>query len=297
MTYQAFGARIESPIPLSLPLATDNPELRATINIVLGSVEMPYDGDGCLHRVGNIQYFARGERVAIFVPRAGEIEVLSDTLLHIQPLEGEPQGLLAAYITGFAFLFILKRRGFITFHGSAVSDGRNAFLILGKKGGGKSTTAAALSLEGFTSYSDDLSLVSPKGEVYPGNPIARLLPDTHETLFGAVESSGDDFDGIEKREYQLSAEMSPRKLGCIFVLKLVDADRLMVAQVRGAAKATAVFPHFSALPGLDTPAALIALAEACIKNVPLYILGRPAAGDSLKEVVAAIKKVARNTER
>jgi hypothetical protein len=307
MRYQAFGARIDSQIPLSLPLAADNPEgpddvtswslLWPPIKITLGPVAMLDAGTDGFYKVGSIQYFIQGERTTIYVPRVGTIEILGDSFLRVQPVEGTSLSLLAAYITGFALLFILKKRGLITFHGSAVSNGRYAFMILGEKGGGKSTTAAALSLEGFKIYADDLALVSPQGEVFPGNPIARLMPDARESLFGVDESRGDVFDGPEKKEVQLMAENAPRRLNSIFILKPKGADRLKVTAIRGAAKAAEVFPHFSALPGIDAPATLIALAEACIKNVSVYILERPAAGDSLKEVVAAIQRVASATER
>ncbi len=324
MDYFAFGVHIASQIPLSLP-AMDASRLEGfgpgfpgqdcektgkfpPIAITLGEVEPPESIQGPQYSVGNITYAMEGESILVSLPRAGRLEILGNAEIRAQRvvvgmeggLEGAqaeaPEGLLAASITCFAFLFILKKRGFITFHGSAVSDGASAFLILGEKGGGKSTSAAALSQEGFASYADDLALVSPHGEVYPGNPIARLLPDAQKVLYGVPGLSGapgDDFDGVAKREFQLAAELEPRKLGAIFILRPVDSGRLKVTEARGAAKAAAVFPHFSALPGLDTPAALITLAEACIKNISVYILERPAAGDSLKEVVAAIRKAAR----
>ncbi|MEW6550258.1 MAG: hypothetical protein AB1407_12435 [Spirochaetota bacterium] len=324
MDYFAFGVPITSQIPLSLP-AMDASRMEGfgpvfpgrdrekagkfpPIAITLGEVEPPESIQGPQYSVGNITYAMEGERILVSLPRAGRLEILGNAEIRAQRavvgmeggLEGAqaeaPEGLLAASITCFAFLFILKKRGFITLHGSAVSDGTSAFLILGEKGGGKSTSAAALSQEGFASYADDLALVSPHGEVYPGNPIARLLPDAQKVLYGEpglYGSPGDDFDGVAKREFQLAAELEPRKLGAIFILRPVDSGRLKVTEARGAAKAAAVFPHFSALPGLDTPAALITLAEACIKNISVYILERPAAGDSLKEVVAAIRKAAR----
>jgi len=86
------------------------------------------------------------------------------------------------------------------FHGSAVSlpDNAGALILIGEKGAGKSTIAAALSLSGCSLLCDDIVPIITGPAVMPGVARAKLLPDAYQQLCGDTETAGHDFDGISK---------------------------------------------------------------------------------------------------
>jgi hypothetical protein len=80
---------------------------------------------------------------------------------------------------------LLHQRGLVALHASAVSiDGRVAAFV-GDKGGGKSTTAAALYRCGHALVTDDILAIRPEGrtvEVVPGFPQFKLTPESARAL-------------------------------------------------------------------------------------------------------------------
>jgi hypothetical protein len=97
----------------------------------------------------------------------------------------------ATFLLGPVFGFILRKRGVITFHASAVNIRERAILICGPQEAGKSTTAAALALRGLPVLCEDLSALENQQltfHVQPGYPRICLWPDTVQMLFGAVDA-------------------------------------------------------------------------------------------------------------
>lgn len=98
---------------------------------------------------------------------------------------------LSVYLRGPILGFILRRRGTVALHASAVSIEGRAVVFCGCSASGKSTTAAALALKGFPVISDDivpLQHQSGEFEVEPGCPQVCLWPDTVKQLLGASDA-------------------------------------------------------------------------------------------------------------
>ncbi|WP_299127601.1 hypothetical protein [uncultured Winogradskyella sp.] len=62
-----------------------------------------------------------------------------------------------------------------TFHGSAISDGHNAILCVGKSGKGKSTLCTLMAQKGFTIVADDVSPILSKDRHIYSNPSATSI--------------------------------------------------------------------------------------------------------------------------
>jgi hypothetical protein len=85
---------------------------------------------------------------------------------------------------------VVRLRGDLCLHASVVSLGGKAVALLGHKGIGKSTLAAALGKRGHPVLSDDLAVVTTSASGYliqPGYPRMRLWPDTIRALHGSEE--------------------------------------------------------------------------------------------------------------
>ncbi len=83
--------------------------------------------------------------------------------------------------------FVLRLRGIIALHASAVVIDGQAVALAGPPQAGKSTTAAAFALRGFAVLSDDITVLRPSGDGYlvpPGRPELRLWQRSSEVLAG-----------------------------------------------------------------------------------------------------------------
>ena len=93
------------------------------------------------------------------------------------------------YLAGPIFACLLFVRGITLLHASAVAVGNKAIALLGPKGAGKSTTAAAFALSKFPVLTDDIVAVEDTGRVSgaAGIPSALPWPDSVEALYGSPE--------------------------------------------------------------------------------------------------------------
>jgi hypothetical protein len=97
----------------------------------------------------------------------------------------------ATYLLGPVLGFVLRLRGVVCLHASALAFADRAFVLLGPAGAGKSTTAAAFTQLGLRVLSDDVAALEDGAgglAVHPGNPRLRLWPDSVRTLFGAADA-------------------------------------------------------------------------------------------------------------
>lgn len=120
---------------------------------------------------------------------------------------------LQAHLVGPVLGCLLRRRGVLCLHASALAIGGRAVLIVGAKKAGKSTTAAALAQQGAAVLADDLAVISPTDRdfcVQPGYPSMRLWPATIEQLYGATPELPRVYSDREKRYVALdNQEASP----------------------------------------------------------------------------------------
>jgi hypothetical protein len=93
----------------------------------------------------------------------------------------------AVYLTGPILGFVLRQRGHVALHASAVKIGDAALAIVGAHGAGKSTTAAALATRGFPLISDDVLHVRKAASAWMAEPYAsglRLWPEAVSLVLG-----------------------------------------------------------------------------------------------------------------
>lgn len=95
------------------------------------------------------------------------------------------------YLLGPVIAFVLRLRGVVCLHASAVAAGDECFAVLAPGGHGKSTTAAACARRGLPILTEDiLALQRRDGRfwVMPGYPRVRLWPEAVEALFGSADA-------------------------------------------------------------------------------------------------------------
>jgi len=132
----------------------------------------------------------------------------------------------ATYFLGPILGLVMRFRGTVCLHASAVTVEGKAVALLGSAGAGKSTTAAAFAQLGFPIFSDDvLPLFENCGEVFvrPAYPHLRLWPDSVNSLFGSAEALPRLTPTWDKRYYDLLKngdrfQSEPRPLAAIYIL-------------------------------------------------------------------------------
>jgi hypothetical protein len=130
-----------------------------------------------------------------------------------------------SYLLGPVFGLLLRLRGMICLHASAVNLKDHSIAFVGSEGAGKSTTAAAFVQRGHPAISDDIVALVERGDfrVMPAYPHLALWPDSVNLLFGASHELPQISPDWEKRRLALgnqvnSFEERSLPLGAIYIL-------------------------------------------------------------------------------
>lgn len=103
----------------------------------------------------------------------------------------------------------MRLQGIICLHANVIAIGKYAIAILGDKGTGKSTTAAALAKHGYPVLSDDIAVLKQEGDTFfaqPGYPRLRLCQSAIHALYGSEEGLEKVFQPLDKRYIELTTE-------------------------------------------------------------------------------------------
>jgi hypothetical protein len=136
------------------------------------------------------------------------------------------------YLLGPVLGFVLRLRGAVCLHASAVALGGRAVALVGPAGAGKSTTAAAFARRGIPVLSDDVVVLDRRGAslwVQPGNPRLRLWPQSAEVLFGAPDALPLLTPNWDKLYLDLGGngfafQETPLPLGAVYLLGTRNGD-------------------------------------------------------------------------
>jgi len=192
--YQVYGLQIDSTLPLRalLPGRSDCAcDLRIEWHHDAGSV---YDADRWVRAplaepcaAADVSLWRAdgnaGELLKLQIAVAGRpcefvLDAAARRLSVVFPSD-LPIGMVKPYFFGSVMSSVLRLRGTICLHASALVLHDRAVVILGPKTAGKSTTAAAMADRGSTILADDVAAITPAGdafEVHPGPMHLQLSP-------------------------------------------------------------------------------------------------------------------------
>lgn len=137
-----------------------------------------------------------------------------------------------SYLLGPVIGLLLRLRGVVCLHASAISlDGR-AIAFVGPEGAGKSTTAAAFAARGHAILSDDIVALIEREQAFhvlPAWPHLSLWPDSVDAIFGSPDAAPRFSATYEKRRLPLGNPSLPFEtralpLSSIFLLGSRSAD-------------------------------------------------------------------------
>lgn len=111
-----------------------------------------------------------------------------------------------SYLMGPVLGLLLRLRGVICLHASAVAIEDRGVAFVGSAGAGKSTTAAAFSKLGYAVLSDDIVALEEKDDAFyvvAGHPQICLWPESVKMIYGSEEALPRFNPGWEKRRLGL----------------------------------------------------------------------------------------------
>jgi hypothetical protein len=116
---------------------------------------------------------------------------------------------VTSYLLGPVLGLLLRLRGVICLHASAVAIEDRGVVFVGSAGAGKSTTAAAFSMLGYAVLSDDISRLEERASafyVHSAHPQLCLWPESVEMLYGNAEVLPSFSPAWEKRRLTLGEQ-------------------------------------------------------------------------------------------
>jgi hypothetical protein len=132
-----------------------------------------------------------------------------------------------SYLLGPVLGLVLRLRGVVCLHASAVAINGHSIVFVGAEGAGKSTTAAAFAKKGFAVLSDDIVALVEQGcifHVLPAYPRVNLWPNSVGLLYGSPDALPRIMPDWDKRCLTLGQDSETRfeertlPIGAIYVL-------------------------------------------------------------------------------
>ena len=218
-SYTAYGLGFRSALPLPELIAV--PGDRVDVTIQLGKV------DSLLPKVGAPESYFHivGEKAYFFWDQVGAFLVRSGKEITVDPLPQVEERLIRLPLLGAVLATLLDQRGATVLHSSAIAVQGAAVALLGNKGSGKSTIAAALYAQGHQLVADDVVALdvndATEPMAMPGFGQLKLWPGA------AAASLGDDPEELprlhsraDKRARQVISRLvqEPVPLRQIYVL-------------------------------------------------------------------------------
>jgi hypothetical protein len=239
--YEAYGLVLQSNLPIDglmsarssarLPDIKINLGLTPADDLSNGNCKLRY-ASSYLDEVGEpvLQVWAQGQAGLFQIRFSDGVEFWLDrdfsTLWGHWP-ENVTLDYALGYLLGPVFGLLLRLRGVICLHASAVNINDRSVVFVGSEGAGKSTTVAAFARQGFRVLSDDIVGLVEQGQEFqtlPASPRINLWPDSVEILYGSRETLPRIAGGFDKRYLVLGENAGARfedralRLGALYIL-------------------------------------------------------------------------------
>ena len=215
----------------------------------------------------------------------------------INPAPDVQEQLLRTFLLGPVLAVLLRQRGFLVLHASAVMVRRLVLLFMGGSGWGKSTLAAALCRQGYGLLSDDVTAIDMNthhATVLPGYPQVKLWPDSAKAIGQDPELLPKLYSDGDKRVCRTDSSFCHEPLPLARAYVLSEGSSLQITELEPQAALVEVVRHSSRvrqLPSEVAPAHLQQCAKL-VNSVPLSRLTVPRSFTLLSTVASTLAEEA-----
>jgi len=203
---------------------------------------------------------------------------------------------LQSYLLGFGISMLFLQRGEMAIHCSALHNGREAILIAGESGSGKSTITNHYLEHGWRLMADDMAVVKFDKEngtiVYPAFPFQKLCRNV-------VVERGYSFDEViyinEFKDkflvpYRGEFELTGKPLKKFIMLSVHRGEELVTQEIQSIGKLQVCINNLFLRHLLKEKKFAPHIGQKCLEiiaNVDVHLIARPAGKDTTEEIKKA----------
>jgi hypothetical protein len=206
-----------------------------------------------------------------------------------------------SYLVGPILGLLLRLRGTVCLHASAVSVSDRAVVFVGSEGAGKSTTAAAFARQGYPVLSDDIVGLVEFGDEFrmvPAYPRVNLWPDSVKLIYGSPDALPPIMPDWDKRCLKLGEDGETRfeertlPIGGIYILGDSSPNPTRVETISRKSALMLLIGNTYATNFLDAKqrAAEFAVLSRVVATVPVRKIRRGEEAAGVEELRAAIQR-------
>lgn len=279
--YTAYGLCIHSEIPLLETMVSSG------------------DADVTV-RIGKLDNTPRaaldlGHRFLGHLPERGRLLIQDGREIIIEPAPEATIPVLCSMVLGPAMAIILRQRGLLVLHASAVVVKDSAIAFMGGSGWGKSTLANAFHREGYDLLTDDVLALDAQKKpplVYPAFPQQRLWAETATALGYDASELSPLHSKTSKMTYDFNRGFCqvPQPLHQIYVLAKGAQHEIIKLDAQAAfAEVVRHTRGVSTLKSAEFVASHLRQCTQLLKTTKCYRFTRKPALEDLPELVAMVK--------
>lgn len=283
--YKAYGLVLSSPVDLPELLPTEEPP---DVSIRFSSFQ---EESPCVD--------AGGFCVDAQIPGELRFQVRQGREIVLEKLGDISAEQLRAYLLGVIMAVLLRQRGLLTIHASALARDGRAIGFVGDSGWGKSTLAGYFVREGgFKLLNDDVMAVDVRTEpvqLLPGFAQIKFRPDAEAWLgsrYGEMPHlHGNSYKRVDVQHGVLAEEAVP--LERLYLLEPVAREASRVTEVSSRNALLEIIAHTRVTNVMFSPKVMaehFKQCEALLRGVAIKRLERKRDLNALSDILAVIER-------
>ena len=292
--YRAFGLNLlsEVDLPELVAAALGQPDVEIRLGPVPAGLLSPI-------RV-RPRWEAAESRLLLKIDGVARILVAGGRRITVASNAGVAPRLLRLHLLGSAMGAVLQQRGRLPLHANAIAGRGGVVLVCGRSGSGKSTTAAALDLQGYPILSDDvcaLEIAPETVNLHPSYPQLKLWESTLNDLNLPIE--GLEHIGDHRRKFlrpvQSGFHTRPTPVkALVWLVETTERPSVALESLQGAQRFVALQRNTYRRKFLvgDAKRGHFELCHHALAQMAMYRLFRPHGVESVRQVADHIKRIA-----
>ena len=226
----------------------------------------------------------------------GKILLSKGCEIVIEPAENLEDSVLRNFILGPVLAGLLRQRGLLVFHGSAIEINNSAVAFLGKAGWGKSTLASAFHKKGYSLITDDVMAVEMETGfpmALPSFPKTKLWKDAATAMEHNVEELPKVHSNSEKYIHCIADGFSRTPLPLKRVYILAEGNDHKIEPIDGGDALMELIRHSHGVDLLEIPELATSNFNQCLKlmeHVSICRLIRPRSLSQLAESIRLVEE-------
>lgn len=296
--YKVYDLNVESDIEIPELLRSD-PNDKTDVFIKYGKISkciIEKIPRGTWYHLEKDSFVFRIENVAkYFIKNGSEIIV--------EPFDSANEDDVKIFTLGTSFGILINQRNNIAIHGGSILINKEAVILTGDTGAGKSTLTNAFRHNGYRFLCDDVSVLGNKKEgifVMPAYPQQKLCRDAMDKMGYDTEKFKKIDDDRDKYCIPVhdSFEKNPCKLSAICEIELVERDKdVEVKEVLGQEKIFSVMRNIYRIELIRSTDMGKEYFNKCLsiaKNIRVFKVRRPKDKFTVNEQINLIEQAIAN---